>query len=149
MKKTALILIAAMVACAAVAKPKIYKSTMTLSSVSASATGATNTFRAVEGYVDEVEAYVTDGVSTSTVTVTVQPADSEASTVAAYNLATASVTDSQTWRPRFDGTDSDGNSLTDDPPSRRLLIGDQIKFIVADSPTNKVWKLRIKYDDGR
>lgn len=145
MKRASTIAAVLLVACVAFGRPQLKKNTMTMGA----ATTKTNSFSDVEGYIDEIEVYVTDGVSTGTVTITGQPADSEASTVAAYNIATNAVTDSQRWRPAVDRTDVAAADLTSDPPDRRLLIGDTIKFLVSGSPTGKVWKIRIKYDDGR
>ena len=146
MKKTAIILAIILVSCAAFARPKIRKSTITLGG----ATTYTNTIKDVSGYLDEIEVYnATDSTTTGTHVIAVSPSDSEAANVAAVNVATNAVTDSQTWRPRVDGTDVAAAALTSDPPWRRLLIGDTITWTVSSSPTNKVWKLRIKYDDGR
>ena len=136
----------AVLACVAYARPKSKNCTIALSSISASATGGTGTIENVYGYLDEVQVVVTDGASTGTVVVSYQPADS---TAAAVNIATNSVSDEQLWRPRVDGTDVAAAALTGDPPSRRMLYGETISFVVSGSPTNKTWRCRVKYDDGR
>jgi len=108
------------------------------------ATDGTNTISGLVGYLEEVQVLVTDGVSTGSVVVSIQPTDS---TVAAYNIATNTVTDEKRWVPRRDATDVSGADLTSDPPQRYFLSGDTITFVVTGSPTNKTWRCRVKVDD--
>jgi hypothetical protein len=124
------------------AAPKL----ITIENVMTGVTTLTNTSEKVVGYIEEIQVAVSDGVSTGTVAVTVQPADS---TVAAYSIATNSVVDESRWRPRVDGTDDAGTALTSDPPGRYFLIGDTVGFEVSGSPSNVTWKCRIKVSTDR
>jgi len=105
------------------------------------ATDGTNTISGLVGYLEEVQVLVTDGVSTGSVVVSIQPTDS---TVAAYNIATNTVIDEKRWIPRRDATDVSGTDLTGDPPQRYYLSGDTLNFIVTGSVSNKTWRLRVK-----
>ena len=107
-------------------------------------TGGTNASTAVVGYIEEIQVSAADGVSTGLVAISVQPADA---VVAAYNIATNSVTGSGRWRPVVDRTDINAADLTSDPPTRYLIYGDTVKFIVTGSATNRTWNCRIKTND--
>ena len=135
------ILMMVMVAGAVVAGPAAKNANIVLTS----GTAGTNTITGAEGYLDEIQVYVTDGVSTGNMVVSIQPTGA---TVAAYNIATNSVVDSKSWYPSRDFTDITGAAVTGDEPRRRLLVGDTISFVVSGSPTNKTWTCRVKYDDG-
>ena len=142
MKKASLILTAALLSCVVFARPQGERADL----IMADATSLTNTITGVVGYLDEVQVCVTDGVSTGTVVVSVQPTDA---TVAAYNIATNTVTDESIWYPVRDYTTVAGVALTSDQPARYMLYGDIISVVVSGSPTGKTWRCRIKYDDGQ
>jgi len=108
-------------------------------------TSGTNTSVLANGYVEDVQLSVSDGVSTGVCTVAVQAADSS---VASYNIATATVTNELIVRPRVDGTSTAGVALTNDPPGRYPLHGDTLTFTVTGSPTNLTWTCRIKTNDN-
>lgn len=147
MKQTLMILTLALTACVACAEPRGAMCDIALSTISATATNGTNTIDGVNGWLEEVQILCTDDAAAATVTVSAVPTDS---TVAAYTLATASVTADKTFRPRVDGTDTAGSALTSDPPGRFFLLGDQIRFVVTGSDTTNVtWRCRVKYDNGR
>jgi len=145
MRKTFILLAVVAVASVAIAQPRLRKQAITTGAL----TAGTNTITDVAGYLDEIEVFVSNGTSTGLVTVTIGPTDSTASTVAAYNIATNTVTDSKRWRPRLDVTNVGGDDLTGDAPSKVLLIGDTITWVISGSQTSVTWRIRIKYDDGR
>jgi len=108
------------------------------------ATGATGTLSSVSGYLEDIQVSVTDGVSTGNVFIALLRQDA---TVAAVNIATNTVTDELLFRPVVDGTDILGAALTSDPPRRMYLYNESLRFIVTGSPTNKVWRMRVKTTD--
>ena len=138
MRKLSLILsVSILMAAYATGAPKL----IPIKNVMGAATALTNTTEKVVGYIEEVQVAVSDGVSTGTVFVALQPADS---TVAAYNIATNSVVGEARWRPRVDGTDVTGAALPGDPPWRYFAIGDTLVFTVSGSPTNVTWTCGVK-----
>jgi len=137
MKRIALITAMAAMASVVLAKPKLIYIPISLGA----ATGGTNTSEKVVGYVEEVQMSVSDGAATGLCSVAIQPADS---TVAAYNLATNTVSDEKRFYPVRDNTDIAGTALTSDTPGRYFLIGDTVTFTVTGSSTNKTWRCRIK-----
>lgn len=142
MKKIAFTLALALAACFAIARPESKYCDI----ATGSGTAGTNTITRVSGYLDEVRVLVTDGASTGTVAVAVQPADSS---VSAVSIATNAVAGDDVWYPVRDYTDTAGAALTSDQPARYLLDASTIIFSVSGSPTNKTWRLRVRCDDGR
>ena len=100
-------------------------------------TAGTQTVASVRMEVDAITVSVSDGTSTGAVVVSYSPLDTA---LASVNLATNSVTDEKTWRPRVDGTDVSGAALTSDAPGRYLLTGDTVSFVVTGSPTGVTWR---------
>lgn len=113
------------------------------------ATGGTNTQENVRGYVDQIDVSSTGGAvsgPTGQVAVAYDPIDTSMANV---NLATNAVADTQVFRPGVDMTDVIGADLTGDPPTRHLLVGDDVDATVVGSPTGVTWKITIKFDDGK
>jgi len=130
----------ALLALPALAKPDLKYIDLTLGT----GTGATGTMSIASGYLEDIQVLVTDGISTGSVFIAVLRTDS---TVAAVNIATNTVTDELLFRPVVDSTDILGAALTSDPPRRMYLHEETLRFIVTDSPTNKVWRMRVKLVD--
>ena len=105
------------------------------------ATAKTQTVENVRMEIDAVTVSVSDGVSTGAVVVSYSPLDTA---LAAVNIATNSVTDEKTWRPRVDGTDVAGSALTSDTPGQYVLIGDTVSFVVSGSPTGVTWRCTLR-----
>ena len=142
MRRLSLLLAAGLIACAvsAPAEPEI----IPLKIVLGTATAGTNSSTRIEGYIEEIQVAVSDGVSTGSVIVAVQPS---LSTVAAYNIATNAVSDEKRWHPARDFTDINGAAVTGDEPRRYFLAGDTVKFSVTGSPTNVTWTAYFKTND--
>lgn len=138
MKYVAQTIVAMLVASAASAAP------MRCDIVLGDASGGTSTVTDATGFLEEILVLCTDGASTGTVSVSIDPTDT---TVAEYNIATNVVIDEKRWVPRRDATDIAGAALTSDPPQKYYLAGDAIRLIVTSSATNKAWRLRVKMSD--
>jgi hypothetical protein len=139
MRKLALIVSAALAACACLAEPFNQAISLALGD----ATAGTQTVENVRGYLNAIHVSVSDGASTGTVQIAIVPSDTN---VSAINVATNSVVATDTWRPRVDATDVAGSALTSDPPLRYPLTGDDLRMIVSGSPTGVTWRATIKVD---
>lgn len=137
MRKLSIIGAAVLMAACAFAEPNLQVVDITLGAL----TGGTGTLSNVSGYLEDIQVLCTDGASAGSVFIAVLRPDS---TVAAVNIATNTVTDELLFRPVVDGTDILGAALTSDPPRRMYLYGETLRFIVIESPTNKVWRMRVK-----
>ena len=99
----------------------------------------------VNGFVNEIHAWASDGMSTGKVAVTVQPASG---VVAAYNIATNDIGPSLRWYPAVDATEVSGKALSSDPPRRYFLKGDTVTLTVTGiDVTNLTWNCSIKTSD--
>ena len=115
----------------------------TVSVVLGAATSKTNTINNLRGYLDEIQVYSSDGLSTGTVYLAYVPTDG---IMPAVNVATGLVTHTKSWRPSIDRTDIAGVDLSNDPPSRVMLAGESLRLIISGSRTNKTWTATIKLD---
>lgn len=139
MRKLAILVMLATLACVAVAEPTDEPIYLAMGA----ATAGTQTISNIRGYVDTVYVAVSDGASTGTVLIAIVPLDTN---VSAINIATSSVTASKAWYPVIDRTDTAGTALTSDPPSRYSLAGDSLRMIVSGSPTGVTWRATIKVE---
>lgn len=139
MKILALVAVMALCGCVAVAAPVSVSTNVAMA--------GTNLVQAtlynVSGYLDEILVSANDATSVASVAVYAVPPDTYATAV---TVATNEVTASKLFRPRFDGTGTDGAALGSDPPGRVLLYGETIIVRVANTGTNVVWTFRIKTD---
>ena len=143
MRKLSLIGAAVLLAaCAARADPR----NVTFSLATGNTNTATTSTTAISGYIDEIVLELPSGATaTGAVAVTATPPIG-----AALTIASKTISATQLVRPRFDGTGTDGTALTDDPPGRYLSYGDTITATITSAdPTGLVWRVRIKYDDGK
>ena len=104
-----------------------------------SLTSKTSTITRVSGYLEDITVSVSDGVSTGSVWIAVVPENGSA-----VNIATNVIAGAKLFRPVVDSTDILGAALTSDPPRRMFLLGETLRIIVGNSPTNKVWNIKIK-----
>ncbi len=106
---------------------------------------ATTSTTAISGYLDEIVLELPSGAVTGTVAVTATPIIGAAVTVASRGISATHLV-----RPRFDGTDTAGTALTNDPPGRYMIAADKITITVSGaSPTGLTWRVGIKWDDGK
>ena len=104
-----------------------------------SLTAKTQTLSNISGYLEDVTISVSDGVSTGSVWLALIPENGSA-----VNIATNVIVGSKLFRPVVDSTDILGAALSSDPPRRMYLLGETLRIIVGNSPTNKVWNIKIK-----
>lgn len=114
--------------------------------LSVTCTNVSETFtqsKAVNGLIDSIVVDVVTAGTTGTVSVV---AESWVSTVANVDLvASAARTADVTVRPRFDGTDTSGNALTNDPPAMYASAGN-VKLSLSDcSNTGVVFRAIVTY----
>ena len=99
----------------------------------------------ISGYIDEIVLELPSGALTGTVAVAVTPPVGSAIT-----LASKAITATTLVRPRLDATDAAGSAVTGDETWRYLSFGDSIACSVTTANvTGKVWRVWIKWDDGR
>ena len=141
MRKLSIIGTVALLAACAYAAPKA----ILLTAENGTNATATVSTVAVAGYIDEIVAY---GPAVSTGTFAVVAAQPLANTVTLAGKS--AITALTRTRPRFDGTIADGTANTNDPPERYLSWGDTITVTWSSAePTGGVWRVWIKYDDGK
>ena len=131
-----------LMACVSLAEPpraKIFQIVLT-----GAETADTNTLQRLRGYVDEIHVSATDGDATGAVSVVYIPLDGVTPNV---TLATNTVTDAKVFRPRVDGTTTDGTANTEDPPERFSLAGETVQAFVRGSATQTTWTVTIKLGD--
>ncbi|MFH1604096.1 MAG: hypothetical protein ABIH03_09335 [Pseudomonadota bacterium] len=141
MKRIALIMTVALVACVGLAKPKA----KIISAATGTNTTATAADTSIVGWIDEIVLEAPTGVTSGIVAVVAtQPIGNT------VTLASKTVTVDVLVRPGLDFTDTAGSALTSDPPRRYYSYGDSIALTVtAADPTGLTWRVWIKYDDGK
>lgn len=101
----------------------------------------------VSGYIDSVLAILPTGTSTGTVTLTATPPYGTNTPVV---IADKAIGVDTTFRPRFNGTGTDGVGLVTNVMERYMAIGDVLTYSIrAVSATGLTWRVYIKWDDGR
>ena len=138
MRKLIIMACVGLTAYACWAKPK----SQTLDLALGSLTAKTGTLSQVSGYLEDINVTVSDLNSTGSVKIAYVPQAGSA-----VNIATNLVAGQKVFRPVVDSTDILGAALTSDPPRRMYLYGETLRVIVAGSPTNKTWTIRIKTTD--
>ena len=144
------IVVGMLAACAARADwPREEQLTVTSASIATNAARLVATTNAsVKGWVEEIEIDVpvaTAPTFTGTVVVAVLPVSTTMSELVLYSNAT--LTADTRLRPRFDGTDTAGTGLTNDPPWRLCTLGRGIVLRMSScNRTNRTLKAAVKYE---
>ena len=142
MRKSALILAACLLACAAVAEPDAMVLTVAYGSNTWQTIGATNQFRGV------IDAIVIDVDTASGATGNCRVVWSPTpSTIADVILANQTNRAADAWfRPSIDRTSTAGSDLTGDPPSPYTVVGDIIFTVTNSTLTNVVYNAVIYFE---
>jgi len=107
----------------------------------------TNTVGNVDGWIEEIVVTCSDNASSGTVNVAYAPGDY---TNTAVSVATGIATAEKRWRPAVYLTTVAGVNLSSNEPSRFIIKDEIITFTMSlCSSSNKTWRCRIKYDDGK
>jgi len=114
--------------------------------LSVTCTNVSETFtqsKAINGLIDAIVVDVVTAGTTGTVSVVAEP---WVSTVANVDLvASAARSADVTLRPRFDGTDTSGNALTNDPPAMYASAGNVTLSLSSCSNTGVVFRAIVTY----
>ena len=97
----------------------------------------------IRGWVEEIVIDVVSATTTGDLTVAVSPPLGTDETIYDKDDLAADVT----VRPRLDGNDAAGAALTNDPPWRKTVVGDDIILTLENvSATSTVFNVSIKYE---
>lgn len=136
-----LFIIAALFAAVSVSRGELQQEVL-----SVVATNLSETFTSSKVIVGEIDTIFVDVVtagSTGTLTVAASPWFSTISDVTLVD-SSAHATDT-TYRPRFDGTGTDGSALTSDPPGKYASIGNVTLSVTATTITNVIYRAVVIY----